>query len=119
MALLKRDEILQAADIQKEIVPVPEWGGEVMVYGLDGVGRDQFESSIIVTTGKKQIVKMENVRAKLCALAIRDENGERLFSDADVMALGKKSAAALQRVFDVAQRLSGLGENDIEELAKN
>jgi hypothetical protein len=33
--------------------------------------------------------------------------------------LGEKSAAALQRVFEVGQRLSGLSDDDVEELAKN
>jgi len=35
----------------------------------------------------------------------------------DVKALGEKSAAALERVFDVARKLSGLSEDDVEELA--
>jgi len=41
-----------------------------------------------------------------------------LFTDADVKALGMKSAVALQRVFDVAQRLSGITSDDVDELAK-
>ena len=37
----------------------------------------------------------------------------------DVKALGKKSSLALNRVFEVAQRLNGLTERDMEELAGN
>ena len=33
--------------------------------------------------------------------------------------LGRKSAKALERVFDVAQRLNGMGADDIKEMAKN
>jgi hypothetical protein len=33
--------------------------------------------------------------------------------------LGAKSAAALQLVFDVACRLSGIGQKDVEELAES
>jgi hypothetical protein len=36
-----------------------------------------------------------------------------------VALLGEKSAAALQRVFEVGQRLSGLSDGDVEELAGN
>jgi hypothetical protein len=36
--------------------------------------------------------------------------------DGQVAALGKKNAAALQRVFRVAQRLSGLAEDKADEL---
>ena len=34
MALLTREDILNYNDIKTEIVPVPEWGGEVKVKGL-------------------------------------------------------------------------------------
>jgi flavoprotein len=42
-----------------------------------------------------------------------------LFSDSDVAALGSKSSRSVQRVFNVAQKLSGLSDEDIDELAKN
>jgi hypothetical protein len=48
-----------------------------------------------------------------------DENGERLFQEEDTFPLGGKSAAALDRIFTVAQRLNGLRDEDVEELAKN
>ena len=120
MALLKRDEILAAVDRPVETVSVPEWGGEVLVQGLTGVQRDDLEMSIISTNGKKTPnVDMHNLRAKLCALCMVDESGKRLFADADVRELGRKSASALQRVFEAAQRLSGLSNADVEELTKN
>lgn len=117
--LLTRDSILQAQDIQTEDVEVPEWGGTVRVRGLTGAQRDQFESSIVSLKGKRQDINMQNVRAKLVALSVVDEEGQRIFQDDDIRALGMKSAVALQRVFDVAQRLSGITEDDVEELAKN
>ena len=46
-------------------------------------------------------------------------NGEREFSMKDVAALGKKSAKALQRIFEVAGDLCGLSEGVIEKIAKN
>jgi hypothetical protein len=50
---------------------------------------------------------------------MRDEKGEQIFSSDDMDALDKKSASALDRVFQVAQRLSGIGQEDIEETVKN
>ena len=47
------------------------------------------------------------------------DDGALLFTAADVEQLGAKSALALDRVFDVAARLSGFRESDIEELEKN
>jgi len=116
---LTRDEILKADDIEIEEVEVPEWGGSVYVRGLTAEQRDQYEQSLIVRKGKKSDINLVNARARLVALTVVDENGDSLFTLADAEALGQKSAAALQRVFEVAQRLSGLTEEDVEELVGN
>jgi hypothetical protein len=116
MTILSKADILGASDIQRERVSVPEWGGDVFVRGLTGAERDRFEGSIITQRGKNQSVNLTNIRAKLASMAICDEDGKALFNSADVLALSEKSAAALQRVFEVAQRLSGLKEEDVQEL---
>ena len=127
MTYLSRDAILQREDIKTEDVDVPEWGGTVRVRGMSGVERDAFEAGLIQqppTNGarrRKQAAtqtNMANVRAKMCAWCIVDENGARLFSDADVVALGAKSAAALDRIYEVASALSGITEDDVEEMAE-
>jgi len=118
MNILSRDDILKAEDIKVELVEVPEWGGSVHVKGMTGAERDQFESSIVQQRGKNHSVNMVNIRAKLASQTVCDESGKRLFTDADVKALGAKSAVALQRVFDIAQRLSGITSEDVDELAK-
>ncbi len=87
--------------------------------GLTGAERDAFEQSIVETRGKNTRMNLRNIRAKLVALTVVDEDGNRIFSDEDAEALGKKSAAALDRIFAVAQRLSGLRPEDVEELAGN
>jgi hypothetical protein len=118
VSTLKRDDILAVKDIQLEIVSVPEWGGEIYVKGMTGVERDAFEASVVQSRGKGVKMDLSNIRAKLASLTICDENGQRLFTDADVRELGKKSAAALQRVFAMAQKLSGIGDQDMAELAE-
>ena len=118
MTVLNRDEILQVKDIEIEEVEVPAWGGSVFVKGMTGTERDAFEASIVQQRGKNASVNMANIRAKLASQTICNEEGERLFTDADIKALGKKSATALQLIFDVAQRLSGISGDDVEELAK-
>ena len=118
MAVLKRDDILQADDIKIELVQTPGWGGEVYVKGLNGAERDKFEGSLVIMRGKDKQMNMTNIRAKLASLTICDEKGKRLFNENDVQALSQKSAAELQRVFVVAQRLSGISDEDVEELAE-
>lgn len=117
--LLNRDAILQAQDLPTEDVEVPEWGGAVRVRGLTGAERDAFEQSVVEQRGKSTRANLKNIRAKLVAMTVVDENGERLFSDSDAAILGKKSAAALNRVFEVAQRLNGMTPDDVEELSGN
>jgi len=118
MAVLTRDDILQAKDIKIELVPTPGWGGEVYVKGLNGAERDKFEGSLIIMRGKDKQMNMANIRAKLASMSICDEKGKRLFNENDVQALSQKSASELQRVFAVAQRLSGISDEDVEELAE-
>ncbi len=116
---LTKDQILQAQDIMFEDVPVPEWGGTVRVVTLTGNERDAIEASMIVGKGKNKDVSLANLRAKVVARSVVDEEGKRIFEDEDIAALGRKSAAALNRVYEVAQRLSGITQEDVDELTKN
>ena len=119
VTILTRDAILQAEDLARELVEVPEWGGHLYIRALTGSERDAFESSVVEQRGRSVKMNMRNIRAKLVALTAVDEAGKRFFSDADVKLLGGKSAAVLDRLFEIAQRLSGLRDEDVEELAKN
>jgi hypothetical protein len=117
--LLTRDAILAAQDLKFDTVEVPEWGGRVRVMALSGKERDRFEASIWQTNGKNREANMQNLRAKLVALSVVDKTNKRLFEDRDVALLTNKSAAALERVYSVAAKLSGISPSDAEELAKN
>lgn len=117
--LLTKDAILSANDLVTEDVAVPEWGGTVRVRTISGAERDAFEQAIVTRKGKNVQTNLANIRAKMVALCVVDENGQRLFADKDVLLLGTKSAAALDRVFTVAQQLAGLTDKDVDELAEN
>ena len=113
--MLNKQQILECKDIQSEIVKVPEWNGEVIVQGLTLAEKDEWTDSIM-HDGK---VSIKGASAKLCVCCMRDENGDLLFGLEDVPILQAKSAAALDRIFQVAQRLSGIGQEEIEETVKN
>lgn len=119
MGLLSRDDILGAQDLQRESVEVPEWGGSVLVSTLSGVDRDAWDQSLVQVEGGKAKANMDNIRARLVALCLVDETGARLFKSGDVAALGRKSGAALSRVFAVAQRLNGLAPESVETAKGN
>jgi|AntDeeMetagen192_2_1112575.scaffolds.fasta_scaffold04210_2 ABC-type uncharacterized transport system ATPase component len=113
---LTKQQILEASDTKTQEVEVPEWVGSVTIQTMTGYARDQFEGSI---TGKNGAVNTTNIRAKLVAACVVDDAGELMFGEKDIAKLGKKSAAALERVFSAAQSMNRISDNDVEELAKN
>lgn len=114
--LLTKEQILNSQDGKTIDIDVPEWGGSVTISTMSGFARDQFEGSLV---GKNGGTNISNIRAKLAAATIVDEAGNLLFTDKDVAALGKKSSAALDRVFEASQKLNKISDGDVEELAKN
>ena len=117
---LSKAEIFNSARRKPEPVDVPEWGGVVHVRPLTAGERDQFESSNVrVGPDGKPSVDMTNYRARLVCLAACDEKGKRLFVDYDANEIGRQDAAAVDRVFEAAQRLNGMGAKASEEIRKN
>ena len=116
MGVLTRDSILQSQDLPTETVAVPEWGGDVVVRGLTAAERDALDEASL---GPDRQPSFANYRAKLVAATVVGADGKRMFTPADVGALGAKSAIPIGRVFEAAQRLSGLRQQDVDALAKN
>ena len=95
---------------------------------MSGTERSRFEESLQEPLkqsktaerryGPKTQVNAKTVREKLCVWCIVDTHGQRLFSDDDLGAIADKSAAALERVVDAAMRLSGMNEEDVEQMAE-
>ncbi len=116
---LNRDQILEADDTTRERVEVPEWDGIAYVKTMTGEARDAFEESLVERKGDDVTRNLRNFRAKLAARVICDENGNLLFDEKDVLALGRKSARALDRIVVAAQRLNAIEQKDVEALTKN
>lgn len=116
MALLSKDQITAADDRQWEDVPVPEWGGTVRLVGMSGTERNAYQASLVVLgpNGSVQKMNMADQLAKLVAKCLVGEDGQRLFSDKEVKALGAKNGAVLERLGKICQRLSGLRKEDLE-----
>lgn len=121
MALLSKSDILGAEDLPTRDVSVPEWGGDVRVRGLTGQGRDAFEMKM-ASANKSGSNADVDFRASLVVRCIVGEDGERLFTDKEVVQLARKSGAALDRVFDVVRELSGMTrdakDGDVEDFGE-
>jgi hypothetical protein len=103
---LSRDAILAADDIKTVPVDVPEWGGTVLIKGMTGTARDEFEA----TNRRNGEQNLTNIRARFLVRCIVNETGTRIFADQDAAALGKKSSAAIDRLWDIAADMNGTSD---------
>lgn len=117
MKLLSAEQILEAQDLPTVDIDVPEWGGTVRLQALTGVEREAFH--LAARDQKLLSPDAPNVTALLVSFSARDESGGRLFTDAQVEALGKRSGVALTRLFEAAAKLSLLTDQDVDTAAKN
>jgi hypothetical protein len=111
-----RENILAADDLPREKVATDEWAPSgvpfVYVRGLTAAERDDYEQSLTERGPDGTVrakVRQQNLRAGFVARVIVDENGERVFTDKDVDALGGKNASVIDRIWDRARELSGMG----------
>lgn len=118
---LTKKEIVDADDSGYEDVHVPEWGGWVRVKRLTAAERGQIEAAQ-VTIDKDGESKWDGKRLRelFCQAAVVDPaTGTRLFSSSELHMLGRKSAAALDRVYESATKQARVTKRDIAELSGN
>jgi len=120
---LTADDILGAEDRLYFDVECPEWKndrnpqGLVRCRSLTATERDQWEKSMDKDADKGASKNRSNARATLVSKVIVDENGERIFrTPAQILALGNKNVAAVDRIFKRVLEESKVSEKDLEEL---
>ncbi|MCK9281384.1 MAG: hypothetical protein M0P71_12235 [Melioribacteraceae bacterium] len=135
MRVLTKENIKECNDIKKEFVAIPEWTNEgeeeagvfVKVMGADERDSWEYETFVkgnegkLASKNKEQIIQgsMKRIRSSLVAICSVNENGERIFTEEDIEWLGKKNAKAVDRIYEVAQRINGMRKEDIEGEIKN
>lgn len=101
--------ILATDDDLYETVEVPEWGGPVRVRSISAAEREDLLRTKVEVNGKSRTITTPLMRVRIVWLAMVDGSGRRIFtSQGELDALGKKNAAAIDRVADVALRLAGV-----------
>jgi hypothetical protein len=115
MTLLTRDAILAAKDISEIQIEVPEWGGKVCIRSLSVGESDLYADYILKQKGDKNA----NALAYLLTLALVDNNGDKIFTEKDIVALAKKSRSAVERVALKCLEANGLTVDAGEDLEKN
>lgn len=116
MGFLTREAILAVQDRKVEAIEVPEWGGTVHMRSAS-----IREWQRAVDAARLPDDKLDGVKYASAVLAecLCDEAGNKLFTLADLEVIEGKSRIVVQRLFDKALALNGLGEAAQKELEGN
>lgn len=119
MTLLSREKLLtkEKLDVTKVDLGRDEY---VFVRQMTGRERDTFEQSIISFSKDGEVErKTEDFRSKLAVCTVCDKNGNLLLEPSDVANLSTSmSAARLEKIVEVAQKINKISAEDKEELTK-
>jgi hypothetical protein len=118
MSLLGKEQILNAPDLPFEDVEVPEWGGTVRIQAMSANAREKMEEMYLDPDGKMS-KRMEQFRVRVLASSIIDDQGNLVFTMEEATALGKKAFGVVQRLFDKANKLSGLSDDEADTIKGN
>lgn len=110
-----------ALERQKEDVPVPELGeGKVIpVWGMTPRERTEWDDKQTRASKTQRAKHAKEIRERLVVECCRNDEGEQLFRLDQIEELGKRRADVVERLINVALRLSGFTNSDIEKLTKN
>lgn len=120
---LTKESIINADDRDYKDVEMPEWGGSVRIATITAGEKGKYETSLFkfLPDGTRQInsKNMANLRTRLIAACVVDEQGERMFTDEDVKQLDSRSSASIERLFAACTELNALSVDDVEEIEGN
>lgn len=116
MAILNKAAILGADDRDTLDIPVPAWGGSVRIRKMSAYHAEKLAASVM-----KADQSLDGLlAARAVAWSVVDEDGNRIFSDAeaDLKALAEKNAKVLDALFKKINEFNA-DQITIEEEAKN
>lgn len=132
MALLNRNQILEAKDIKTKVIPVPEWGGEVIIKQLSAKEYNDITMNMvnIRKMAAKQLSKKnadENLEDAINEIAIKnqkilliiksvvDENMKPLFTEADLELLYQKNTNVIDRIIAEIEEFNSVSTEDAKK----
>lgn len=132
MALLSRNQILEAKDIKTKDIEVKEWGGTIRIKQLSAKEYNDITMNMVnirkMAAKQLSFKKDENLEDAINELAIKnkkilliiksvvDENMKPLFTEADMELLYQKNTNVIDRIIAEIEELNA---DSIEETKKN
>lgn len=115
-------ESLFARGLRRQNVYLPEHGPHayLIVQELTGEQRDEYDASLWEQRKSSKFrLNLEHATAKLVVLSVINEDGTRMFGDDEVRTLSRKvGAATLKKLAEAAKELSGITDDEIDELTE-
>jgi hypothetical protein len=112
-----RDRIIEADDIGKELLEVPQWGITLEMRTMSAIQRSRM---LQICTTDDGAVDLDQLYPMLCIATVFDpESGEQVFSEEDIGVLQEKSAAALEFVATRAMEMSGMTAKAVDDEGKD
>lgn len=108
MSVLKRADIAPPTPLGREVVPVAELGGEVVVRGMTLTER------LVVTATEGRVEQYGGIAFAL-SRCVLDADGETLMTQDEWEAWGTDRVEAAISLFVVVKRLSLLERSDVEK----
>lgn len=124
MSLLKKDDLWQiTANMPAESVEIfdsnGKLSGEIHMRGLSGTELTRYQESLTIRLSSGQTKpNTKYAMAKLIVLAAINEDGSPYFDQSDTAKLDSAPARVLMPLFESAQRLCGLTDEDFKEMTE-
>jgi hypothetical protein len=116
-----REQVESAQDLLSEIVPVPEWGGDARMQEFNADGKAIFGAwgKGIQDGDNADVRSIVGFAARVVALSLSNDDGSLVYPDFEegVTALLKRNPKTLDRLSDVALKLSGIAPDAAEQIA--
>lgn len=107
-----RETILAARDIDREIVDVPEWGVSIEVRSMSAGAR----LSLLQHASQSGTVELNNmIPGLIVACCFDPESGDAIFTDKDASLLLAKNTRVIERLAEVAMKLSKMLPEAVDE----
>lgn len=131
--MLTRVEIQAARDFSLEECHVPEWNGSVYLRSITVGALDEIQIRYLQMAGVSAAQQngasallleqhpelLRDMKPRLLSYSLCDAQGTLLFDDPEGVAiLRSKDPQVIDRLYGIAERLSGLGANSLEEEKK-
>jgi len=117
-------EALSAAPLRRQEVPLPEWGGSVLVQELTSEQTDAVRRLAVLAVDPKTSKVMDpgalyRFQLRLIAAGWINADGTRVLQDNEIDKLKTLGNAAVERIASAVREISGMGDDAVAVAEKN